>query len=59
MPCLWCHNYCGDQSFCGPDCYEKYEEAMEEYKRWSAANEADEADEGPQNEWCGSRGNNT
>ncbi len=56
MLCMWCHKPCGEQSYCGPDCFEAHEEAMEEYKRWSAANPDDY--EPPQNEWCGSKGNN-
>jgi len=30
MPCLYCHEPCGDQSFCGSDCYDAYEEARAE-----------------------------
>jgi hypothetical protein len=56
MFCLWCQQPCGDQSYCGPDCYEAHEEAMEAWNRWSMANPDDV--EPPQNEWCGSKGNN-
>ena len=31
MPCLYCHEPCGDQSFCGPECYDECEKARDEY----------------------------
>lgn len=55
MACRWCGEPCGEREFCDEVCYEAHVEAWEEYSRWSAAL----PDEPPQNEWCGSRGNNT
>lgn len=59
MPCLFCHNHCGDQSFCGSDCYDAYEEARAEL---AAQSECDallgEHDAPPFNEAFGTKGNN-
>jgi hypothetical protein len=54
--CRWCHKPCGEREFCDEVCFELHAEAWEEYQRWSAAL-PDEPDP-PQNEWCGSKGNN-
>jgi hypothetical protein len=53
MACRWCGEPCGEREFCDEVCYDAHVKAWEEYQRWSA----DEPDP-PQNEWCGSRGNN-
>lgn len=31
MPCMYCHEPCGDQSFCSSECYDEYEKARAEY----------------------------
>jgi len=58
MACRFCQKPCGEREFCDEVCYDEYNEAMEEYSRWSAACPMIDDDDGPQNEWCGSRGNN-
>jgi len=35
MPCMFCHQPCGDRSFCDEVCYEAYEKAQEEYRAQS------------------------
>lgn len=56
MACRWCGQSCGEQEFCDEVCFEAHCEAWEEYQRWSAA--LPDEPEPPQNEWCGSKGNN-
>lgn len=57
MLCLWCHEHCGDQGFCGPDCYEAYEAARDEYNRKSQADALLEGEDKPTNESFGTKGN--
>ena len=61
--CRSCGNPCGEREFCDEVCYETYESDMEEYRAIVAREEgrrlAGDVDDGPQNEWCGSKGNNT
>lgn len=35
MVCLWCKEYCGDQGYCGSDCFEQHQEALAEYQAQS------------------------
>jgi hypothetical protein len=56
MPCLFCHEYCGDKSFCGSDCYEAYEEARAEYLAKSECDALLDTDK-PFNEDMGTKGN--
>ena len=56
--CRYCGKPCGEREFCDEICYEAHVEAWEEYRRWSAVTPGLDEDDGPQNEWCGSKGNN-
>ena len=57
MPCLFCHESCGDQSFCGPDCYDAYEEARAEYLAQSQCDALLNGEPPPFNENFGNKGN--
>lgn len=51
--CRFCGKPCGEREFCDEVCFEAHAEAMEEWQKT-----ATDEDDGPQNEWCGSKGNN-
>lgn len=59
MPCLFCHQLCGDRDFCDEVCYEEYETARAEYLAQSQCDALlGEHDDRPFNENFGDRGNN-
>jgi hypothetical protein len=57
MVCAWCHEFCGDQGFCGPDCYEQYEAARAEYLAQSQCDALLDPEPKPFNENFGDKGN--
>jgi len=59
MPCTFCHEHCGDRSFCDEVCYDAYEQAVDEYRRASecAALVGDD-DDRETNPGFGDKGNN-
>jgi hypothetical protein len=57
MPCLYCHQPCGDRSFCDEVCYEAYEEARAEYLAQSECDALLNDEPAPFNENFGTKGN--
>lgn len=53
MGCRFCGKPCGEREFCDEVCFEEHAEVLAEWQKTVT----DEADP-PQNEWCGSKGNN-
>ena len=57
MPCLFCQTFCGDQSFCGAECYDAYEEARAKYLAQSECEALLNPEPKPFNEGFGDKGN--
>lgn len=57
MPCLYCHEHCGERDFCDEVCYDAYNEARAEYLAKSECDALLNGEDKPFNENFGDKGN--